>query len=302
MRGYELETLVGTLLLTMYGKCGVIIEAENAFNTLPYYDINSWNALFSIYVAYCQGEKALEFYKQLDKRNVPLDDATYISLLHACCETSNLELCYEIHFYLICARFDQISSMGTTLIHAYGSCGNISEADAVLDALTIVDVVSWTSCISVHVSEGMLSSRKHILESLYSDGIVLDDIMFTSVLAACSHSGLVFEGLECFESLSRDFGIAPGSRHYSALVDLLGRAGDFLRIEKLLERMPMQQDPSFWLSLLGSCRMHGNMPLAKEVFNKALKLQPKQAAAACVLMSNITFQDWVICVEEFSYI
>jgi hypothetical protein len=72
---------------------------------------------------------------------------------------------------------------------------------------------------------------------------------------------------------------------------LLGRAGDFKRIEAMLgvkrrSRIRVKPDLNVWLSLLGACRVHGNLELAEEVFSRAIGLQPGEEAAY-VLMSNV---------------
>ena len=44
-----------------------------------------------------------------------------------------------------------------------------------------------------------------------------------------------------------------------------------------------------WLCLLGACSAHGNVELAKQAFDNAVKLQPKQPkqTTAYIVMSNI---------------
>lgn len=48
----------------------------------------------------------------------------------------------------------------------------------------------------------------------------------------------------------------------------------------------MQADLIIWLCVLCACRTHGNLELAKQAFDHAVNLQPKQALAY-VMMSNI---------------
>lgn len=46
----HLNILTATSLLSMYGKCGSIQEAENVFSTLEHLDIVAWNAMLSAYI------------------------------------------------------------------------------------------------------------------------------------------------------------------------------------------------------------------------------------------------------------
>ena len=56
-------------------------------------------------------------------------------------------------------------------------------------------------------------------------GVFPTGVTFLSVLYACSHSGMVREGDEIFQSMVNDYGFEPLSEHYAWMVDILGRAG-----------------------------------------------------------------------------
>ena len=124
-----------------------------------------------------------------------------------------------------------------------------------------------------------------MFENSKLEGIIPDEITFTSVLSACTHTGHVIEGILYFESMSRDNGLDPHMQHNSILVDLFARAGDFHRIEYMLARR-MPNNLNVWLFLLGACRAHGNFELAKQAFDHAIALQPTEATVY-ILMSNI---------------
>ena len=64
-----------------------------------------------------------------------------------------------------------------------------------------------------------------IFYEMLGKGVTPDEGIFTAVLSACSHSGLVDEGKEIFYKMTRDYSVEPRPTHYSCLVDLLGRAG-----------------------------------------------------------------------------
>ncbi|MCO5559525.1 hypothetical protein L7F22_013126 [Adiantum nelumboides] len=286
MTGYDSEILVGTLLVTMYGKCGAFVEAENIFFSSSIKDVNIWNAMLSIYVAQGKEEHAVQLYAKLKMEPITVDDITYLSILQACSETGSLEICCEIHFRLTSVGYDRISSMAALIIHTYGSCASISEVDALFDGLSTPDVVSLTACLSSHAGEGNFTASEQVLETMRLAGMRPDGVLFTAILSSCSHTGLVVEGLEYFLSMSQDYGITCSLRHTSIVIDLLGRTGNFKKVADLLKLMPLQDDFSFWLSLLGACRLHNNMELAKEAFNQAVKLHPEQGAAY-ILMSNV---------------
>eukprot|EP00250_Pteridium_aquilinum_P035376 c9282_g1_i1 orf=40-873(+) len=66
-RGCASDAFVGSSLVCMYGKCGTVAEAEDAFCALFPQDIVSWTSLLSAYVEQGQGEKALLLYRQMQE-------------------------------------------------------------------------------------------------------------------------------------------------------------------------------------------------------------------------------------------
>lgn len=65
--------------------------------------------------------------------------------------------------------------------------------------------------------------------SLYEEMLKLqlkpNDVTYVGLLAACSHAGLVEEGLKYFAELARERSIEVREDQYACLIDLCGRAG-----------------------------------------------------------------------------
>ena len=80
--------------------------------------------------------------------------------------------------------------------------------------------------------------------------------------------------------------IVPEMKHYVNIIDLLGRAGDFIKIENVLNNMPMKPDLAIYLCLLGVCLIQGNLELGKLIFLHLVHSHPHQDSVY-VLMSNI---------------
>ena len=285
-KGYFSDNLVGNTLLTMYSKCGTIEEAENVFGAMPHHDVISWTAMISAYVQHTQPEKALSLYKEMLKRQICLNDITIISILQASGETGCLEMAKVLHFDIVSVGYGHIPLVATTLIYAYGSCASMVDAETVFEELSKPDIVSWTACIDGHVGEGNAMGTLQMFYKLCVEGMRPSNLTFNSVLLVCSHVGLISEGHVIFQSMSIYYGISPDLKQYGIMIDLLGRAGDFKRVEDMLHRLPMKAGLTIWLCLLRACHTHGNVDLAKEAFHNATQLQPNQPSTY-ILMSNI---------------
>ncbi|GJN35465.1 hypothetical protein PR202_gb24245 [Eleusine coracana subsp. coracana] len=91
-----------------------------------------------------------------------------------------------------------------------------------------------------------------------------DEVTFVAILSACSHAGLIDEGLEFFNCLTIEYSLKPVAEHYACMVDLLGRAGRLNEAFKLVQGMQIQATAGVWGALLGACRLHKNHELARK--------------------------------------
>lgn len=289
-RGFDSDVYISNTLITIYGNLGCLVEAENAFETLSHRPVVSWNAMFSTYVQLNKGDKALQLYGRMQDAGIAVDNVTLVCILQASGQTGNLRLCKQIHFSIVSAGYELDPCLSTTLIHAYANCGSMLDAQIAFDMICGHDVVPWNVCLAGYAGEGNYKASIEMLKQMQFAGAKPDAVTLTSVLSACSHGGLVSQGLEYFESLCKASDVHPDQRHFSSITDLLGRAGDLDTLDSILKKLPMHVDVSIWLSLLGACCVHGNVELGKQAFNHALHLKSEEANAF-VMMSNL-FSDF----------
>jgi len=67
------------------------------------------------------------------------------------------------------------------------------------------------------------------------EGVQPDDVTFVCVLSACSHAGLVVEGLCYYLSMKIIYKISAKLEHYTCMVDLHGRAGHLQGAENMIK-------------------------------------------------------------------
>ena len=172
--------------------------------------------------------------------------------------------------------------LGTMLVDMYAKSGALARAKVVLDKLPIRDVVSWSTLISRYAQHGLGKVALYCFEWMQHEGISPTAMTFLSVLNACSHSGLVYEGEVNFVSMSK-YGVIQDPEHYTCIVDTLGRAGHFEKAMLVIETMLTSDYPPLWGALLGACRKWGNVELGRLAFNNAIQLDKGNAAAyACM--------------------
>jgi pentatricopeptide repeat protein len=75
------------------------------------------------------------------------------------------------------------------------------------------NVVSWSAMIAAYGMNGFAREALALLAEMKQHGVQPNAVTALSVLSACSHGGLVEEGLYFFNSMCRDCGVEPGLEH-----------------------------------------------------------------------------------------
>lgn len=79
MKGLNSDVFLGTTLVSMYGKCGEIVEAENVFWGLSRKEVQTWNAMLSAYME--QDERnTLKLFKRMREEGVSAN-RSFVSLV-----------------------------------------------------------------------------------------------------------------------------------------------------------------------------------------------------------------------------
>jgi pentatricopeptide repeat protein len=207
-------------------------------------------------------------------------------VLPACAGLALLQQGKEIHDYIVRRGVDNSIPVWNALIDMYAKCGCINNARGIFDKMPERDVVSWTAMITGYGIHGHGKNALALFSQMQQTGIKPNRITFTCVLSACSHAGLVDEGLDYFYCMSRDHQMKPSMEQYACMVDLLGRAGRLNEAQKFIDKMPFQPNACLWGALLSASRIHSNIQVGEYAAEQLYELEPENAGNY-VLMSKI---------------
>ncbi|KAK2439554.1 Tetratricopeptide repeat (TPR) superfamily protein [Trifolium repens] len=286
--GFDGDVFIGSSLVDMYAKCNRLENSLCAFKLLPRKDAISWNSIIAGCVQNGEFDRGLGFFRRMLKENVRPMPVSFSSVIPACAHLTALNLGKQLHGCIIRIGFDDNEFIASSLVDMYAKCGNIKMARYVFDRIEKRDMVAWTAIIMGCAMHGHALDAVSLFDNMLEDGVRPCYVAFMAVLTTCSHAGLVDEGWRYFNSMERDFGIAPGLEHYAAVADLLGRAGRLEEAYDFISNMGGQVQPtgSVWSTLLAACRAHKSVELAEKVVDKLLLVDPENMGAY-VLMSNI---------------
>ncbi|XP_057949047.1 pentatricopeptide repeat-containing protein DOT4, chloroplastic [Malania oleifera] len=276
---------VSNALMDMYAKCGSVEDAYSIFSHMSVRDIVSWNTMIGGYSKNSLPSEALCLFIEMQKES-KADSITMACILPACASLAALGRGQEIHGHILRNGYFSDRYVANALVDMYVKCGALVLARVLFDMIPVKDLVSWTVMIAGYGMHGFGGESIVTFSDMRNAGIDPDEVSFTSILYACSHSGLLQEGWTFFNIMKNDFNIQPNLEHYACMVDLLARTGHLSKAYRFIETMPLEPDATIWGALLCGCRIHHDVKLAEKVAEHVFKLEPENTGYY-VLLANI---------------
>ncbi|KAK2991766.1 hypothetical protein RJ640_015500 [Escallonia rubra] len=295
--GLDSNVPVMNSILDMYCRCSSLCEASHCFHDMTQRDLITWNTLIAGYEK-AEPNESLYLFSQMESGGFSANCFTFTSVIAACANLAVLGCGQQVHGGIFRRGLDGNLALANALIDMYAKCGSIVDSRRIFGEMSCRDLVSWTSMMIGYGSHGYGKEAVELFNKMVSSGVRPDRIVFMAVLSACSHAGLVDEGLCYFQSMSGDYKITPNQEIYGCVVDLLGRGGRVEKAYELIESMPFKPDESVWAAFLGACKAHRLPGLGKLVARRVLDSRPNMTGIY-LMLSNMYAADgkWGDCAK-----
>lgn len=291
----ERNTVSWSTMVMGYSKAGDMEMAKIMFDKmpLPAKNVVTWTIIIAGYAEKGLMKEADKLVDQMVASGLKFDAAAAISILAASAESGLLSLGMRVHSIIKRSNLNSNASVLNALLDMYAKCGSLEKAFDVFNNMPKKDLVSWNTMLHGLGIHGHGKEAIELFSRMRSEGIRPDRVTFIAVLCSCNHAGLIDEGIDYFYSMEKVYDLVPQVEHYGCLVDLLGRGGRLKEAIKVVQTMPMQPNVVIWGALLGACRMHNSVDIAKEVLDHLVKLDPSDPGNY-TLLSNIyaAAEDW----------
>ncbi|CAN6166933.1 unnamed protein product [Urochloa humidicola] len=280
---------VPNALVSAYSACGHLGRAMRVFDEMPCRTVVSWNAALAACADNERHDRCAGMFADMVEAGFEPDQTTFVVMLSAAAELGNLALGKWAHGQVVSRRLDMTLQLGTAAVNMYAKCGSVSYASRLFRRMTVWNVWTWSAMIVGFSQNGMAREALKLFDKMKAASIAPNYVTFLGLLCACGHSGLVDEGREFFHEMQHVYGIKPTMKHYSAMVDVLGRNGRLQEAYDFVMDMPVKPDPVVWRTLLSACQLHSSkdcIDIVDKVQKKLLELEPRRSGNY-VMAANI---------------
>ncbi|KAF2308194.1 hypothetical protein GH714_036654 [Hevea brasiliensis] len=218
-------------MVTGYAKNKRLDEAFDLFKRMPERDLPSWNTMITGFIQNGElgnamrgdSEAALKIFTEMIRDGqVKPNEGTFVNVLGACSDLAGLGEGQQIHQMISKTVYQDMTFVVSALINMYSKCGELGSARKMFDdgATHQRDLVSW-------------------------NWFKPDGVTYVGLLSACSHAGLVEDGLSYFDELLEDRSIQVRDDHYTCLVDLCAGCNVYgdLKVGKLAAEELVKEEP-----------------------------------------------------------
>ncbi|KAL2253824.1 UNVERIFIED_CONTAM: Pentatricopeptide repeat-containing protein, chloroplastic [Sesamum indicum] len=277
--GYTNNVAMDTSICNMYVKCGNLESAKLGFDLMQEKNAVSWTTMMVGCTQADRHEDTLGYFKRMVNEDVGLDEFVFSITLKACAALDDRKMGEQVHGLIVKLGLENEVSVGTPLVDFYVKCGDVESASQAFKRISEPNDVSWSAILTGYSQIGEFEKCIKVFKSLRSQGVVLNEFIYTSIFQVCS----AFADFN-FGSQAHGDAIKRGLVSYlygeSAMITMYAKCGRLDYAYQVFQSMD-EPDTVAWTAMIAGCAYHGNALEALSLF--------KKMQASGVGMNAVTF-------------
>lgn len=290
--------------------------AHRFFLQLPNPTLFHYNAVIRGFANSKNPIKCFVMFAKMLLNDVVPDYLTYPFLAKASARLSDLKLGQCVHGHVLRRGFASDIFISNSLIHMYGSsgeiesarkmfdrmqlrnlvscnsmldgyakCGDVSLMREVFDMMPERDVVSWSALVDGYVKDGNYTEALALFAKMRGEGPKANEVTMVSVLCACSHLGALEQGRAMHRYIVEK-GIPLTLILRTSMVDMYAKCGAIDEALVLFREVSARKtDVLIWNAVIGGLATHGFTLEALDIYVEMqdLGIKPDEITYLCLL-------------------
>ncbi|XP_010266186.1 PREDICTED: pentatricopeptide repeat-containing protein At2g33680-like [Nelumbo nucifera] len=294
--GTELDVVVGSALVDVYGKCGSMQSGQKVLGAMTRKDSFVWSSIISGYARNGSGGEAIILFKDMCTEGLKPDQHALSSALKACVEIGDLKTGIQIHTQMIKNGYQRDCFVGSVLLILYTDFNHMDDAEKVFKRISDRDLVSWNSMMTgyAQMEEGSsLHCIKLYRELRQCTTFKPDEPTLIAILKSCRSKVDLGIGLQIHTEivkLSRGYEISV----VNAVINMYAKCGEVDNARRAFDTM-VQRDEVSWSSIIGNYVQNGidleAIKLCKEMLSAGIYLSSFSIPSCLTACSGLAVID-----------
>ncbi|KAL3572763.1 hypothetical protein D5086_026667 [Populus alba] len=264
----ELDSVLTSSLINLYGKCGDLDSAHCVLNRMEEPDDFSLSALITGYVTNNEEIEAFLLFNDMQKKGLKVDFSTLATILSACSSLCNSQPGKQMHAYACKVGLICDNVVACAFIDAYSKCGSLNDAYAkqIFNTMPSKSLISWNSMIVGLSQNGCPVEALDLFCTMNKLDLRMNRFNLASVISACASISSLELGEQIF-ARATVVGLDSDEVISTSLVDFYCKCG-FIEIGRKLFDTMMKSDEISWNSMLMGYATNGHGLEALTLFNE----------------------------------
>ncbi|KAH7290637.1 hypothetical protein KP509_30G057500 [Ceratopteris richardii] len=277
---------IGSSLIDMYGKCGVITKAKEVLDRLPLRDSISWNALLAGYTEQGSAEETLKCLGQMRLEGIPLNVPAVVCSLRACASIGSTSLSEGLLTEIKQKRFlERNYLVSSTLVDMCVKCGSVAKAREVFDQLLVRDVVSWNILMAGYAEIGHIDEALACFDQMQFEGVAPDAVTYINSLKTFATMGATEKGQEMHTEIVMKGLLEKELSLGNTMIFLYSKCGAVTMARQVFATLNVRDIVS-WNTLLAGYAQVGQNGYLFSTFNSMVSHNVKPDVITFVIMLN----------------
>lgn len=265
------DVFVGSSLLNMYCKGGLVKEARKLFDRMPERNSVSWATMISGYAIQKLALEALEVFELMRKEGSACQsEFVFTSALSALAVSDCLNTGRQIHCLAVKVGLLMFTSVENALVTMYAKCGSLNDALQTFEFSDHKNSITWSAMITGYAQSGDSLNSLLLFSKMHFSGVQPSEFTLVGVINACSDFGSVEEGQQVHGYMLK-LGYESQIFIVTALVDMYAKCGSIVDARKGFDYL-QEADIVLWTSMIGGYVQNGENEEALSLFGRMQKM------------------------------
>ncbi|KAK4775633.1 hypothetical protein SAY87_023594 [Trapa incisa] len=243
------DVYVGSSLLNMYCKVGLVDDARKAFDRMPERNTVSWATMLSGYASQHLADEALKLFSlmHVEKKETE-NEFVFSSVVSSFAAPKLIGTGKQIHCLAVKNGLLSFVSVSNALVTMYSKCGSLEDSLCTFESSSAKNSITWSAMMTGFAQAGESQKALMLFLQMHFFGIEPSEFALVRVISACADTGGLREGRQ-LHAYAMKLGYVPQIYVITALVDMYAKCNS---IDDAREGFDHLREPDIvlWTSMI----------------------------------------------------
>ncbi|KAF2546531.1 hypothetical protein F2Q70_00020192 [Brassica cretica] len=211
------DVFVETKLLSMYAKCGCLVDARKVFDSMRERNLYTWSAMIGAYSREHRWREVSNLFRMMMEDGVLPDDFLFPKILQGCANCGDVESGKLIHSVVVKLGMTSCLRVSNSILAVYAKCAQLSLATKFFRRMEERDVVAWNSVLLAYCHNGKHEEAVDLVEEMEKEGISPGLVTWNILIGGYNQLGKCDAAIDLMQKME-NFGVTADVFTWTAMI------------------------------------------------------------------------------------